>query len=82
MNKFRIGGMSICAGTFILAGLFLWGMAAGEPWRFWAIAVPVIIFFSAALGIAFSIGRLMASTQVEDAVTPQIDDTPASSTDK
>ena len=64
-TKFRIGGALISLICLILAGLFIWGLAAGEPWRFWAIAVPVIVGFSAALGIGFSIGRLMSSTEVE-----------------
>ena len=66
MTKFKIGGTIISAGSLVLAGLFIWGLAAGEPWRFWAIAAPVIVGFLAALGIAFSIGRLMSSTEVQD----------------
>lgn len=64
-TKFRVGGTLISLTCVILAGLFVWGIAAGDPWRFWAIAVPVIVGFAAALGIGFSIGRLMASTKVE-----------------
>ncbi len=67
MLKFRIGGTLICLGCLILAGLFIWGLAAGEPWRFWAIAAPVIVGFLVALGVGFSVGRLMATTQVEEA---------------
>jgi hypothetical protein len=63
MNRFQIGGMLICLGCIILAGLFIWGLVAGEPWRFWAIAAPVIVIFLGALGIGFSIGRLMSSTE-------------------
>lgn len=63
MNRFQIGGMLICLGCIILAGLFIWGLVAGEPWRFWAIAAPVIVAFLGALGIGFSIGRLMSSTE-------------------
>ncbi len=63
MNRFQIGGMLICSGCVILAGLFIWGLVAGEPWRFWAIAAPVIVAFLGALGIGFSIGRLMSSTE-------------------
>jgi hypothetical protein len=63
MNRFQIGGMLICLGCIIIAGLFIWGLVAGEPWRFWAIAVPVIVAFLGALGIGFSIGRLMSSTE-------------------
>ncbi|MBM3155762.1 MAG: hypothetical protein FJ004_00570 [Chloroflexi bacterium] len=65
MNRFQIGGMLICLVCVILAGLFIWGLVAGEPWRFWAIAAPVIVIFLGALGIGFSIGRLMSSTAVE-----------------
>jgi hypothetical protein len=64
-TKFKIGGTLISLTCVVLAGLFVWGIVAGEPYRFWAIAVPVIVGFSAALGIGFSIGRLMASTKVE-----------------
>jgi hypothetical protein len=64
-TKFKIGGALISITCLILAGLFVWGIVVGEPYRFWAIAVPVIIGFSAAMGIGFSIGRLMASTKVE-----------------
>lgn len=67
MTKFKVGGTIISAGSLVLAGLFIWGLAAGEPWRFWAIAAPVIVGFLAALGIAFSIGRLMSTTNVRDA---------------
>lgn len=66
MRKFQIAGTIISAACLILAGLFIWGLVAGEPWRFWAIAAPVIIGFSAVLGIGFSIGRLMASTKIAD----------------
>jgi hypothetical protein len=66
MAKFRIGGALISTLSLVLAALFIWGLVAGEPWRFWAIAVPVIVGFSAALGIAFSIGRLMATTQTQE----------------
>lgn len=62
MNRFQIGGALICFGCIVLAGLFIWGLVAGEPWRFWAIAAPVIVAFLGALGIGFSIGRLMSST--------------------
>jgi hypothetical protein len=64
-TKFRIGGTLISLTCVVLAGLFVWGIVAGDPWRFWAIAVPVIVGLAAALGIGFSIGRLMASTRVE-----------------
>ena len=66
MRKFQIAGTIISAVCLILAGLFIWGLVAGDPWRFWAIAVPVIVGFSAILGIGFSIGRLMASTKIAD----------------
>jgi len=63
MTKFQIGGAVISFICLVLAGLFIWGLVAGDDWRFWAIAAPVIVGFSAVLGIGFSIGRLMASTQ-------------------
>jgi hypothetical protein len=63
MNRFKVGGALICLGCIVLAGLFIWGLVAGEPWRFWAIAAPVIVAFLGALGIGFSIGRLMSSTE-------------------
>jgi len=66
-TKFKVAGWLISLSCIVLAGLFIWGLAAGEPWRLWAIAAPVIIGFSVALGIGFSIGRLMASTEVEEA---------------
>lgn len=65
-TKFKIGGALISLICVVLAALFIWGLAAGEPWRFWAIAVPVIIGFSAILGIGFQIGRLMSSTEVDE----------------
>lgn len=65
MAKFRIGGALISFLSLVLAALFIWGLVAGEPWRFWAVAVPVIVGFSAALGVAFSIGRLMATTETQ-----------------
>jgi hypothetical protein len=58
-----VGGALICVGCVVLAGIFIWGLVAGEPWRFWAIAAPVIVAFLGALGIGFSIGRLMATTE-------------------
>lgn len=64
MTKFQIAGAVISFTCLVLAGLFIWGLVAGGDWRFWAIAAPVIVGFSAVLGIGFSIGRLMASTQV------------------
>jgi|APFre7841882654_1041346.scaffolds.fasta_scaffold46180_2 hypothetical protein len=63
MNRFKVGGALICVGCVVLAGIFIWGLVAGEPWRFWAIAAPVIVAFLGALGIGFSIGRLMATTE-------------------
>ncbi len=66
MRKFRIAGTIISLVCLILAGLFIWGLVAGEPWRFWAIAVPVIVGVSAILGIGFSLGRLMASTKIAE----------------
>ncbi len=84
MAKFRIGGAIVSVGCLVLAGLFIWGLVAGEPWRFWAIAAPVIIGFSAALGIGFSIGRLMASTRIEENPKPQPEEqsTPALSSEQ
>ena len=72
-TKFKIGGMLISVSCLILAGLFIWGIVAGDPWRFWAIAVPVIVGFAAMLGIGFSIGRLMASTEIEESPKTQSD---------
>jgi hypothetical protein len=66
MRKFRIAGTIISLVCLILAGLFIWGLVAGEPWRFWAIAAPVIVGVSAILGIGFSLGRLMASTKIAE----------------
>ncbi len=66
MRKFRIAGTIISLICLILAGLFIWGLVAGEPWRFWAIASPVIVGVSAILGIGFSLGRLMASTKIAE----------------
>ena len=66
MRKFRIAGTIISLVCLILAGLFIWGLVAGEPWRFWAIASPVIVGVSAILGIGFSLGRLMASTKIAE----------------
>ena len=73
-TKFKIGGTLISLTCVVLAGLFVSGIVAGEPYRFWAIAVPVIVGFSAALGIGFSIGRLMASTKVEGNPADQPDE--------
>ena len=80
MANFRIGGTLICAVCLVLAGLFIWGLIAGGEWRFWAIAAPVIIGFSAALGIGFSIGRLMASTQVNETPAHQPEERSSSET--
>jgi len=63
MNRFKVGGALICFGCVVLAGIFIWGLVAGGDWRFWAIAAPVIVAFLGALGIGFSIGRLMATTE-------------------
>ena len=63
MNRFKVGGALICVGCVVLAGIFIWGLVAGGGWRFWAIAAPVIVAFLGALGIGFSIGRLMATTE-------------------
>ena len=79
MNRFKVGGALICVGCVVLAGLFIWGLVAGEPWRFWAIAAPVIVAFLGALGIGFSIGRLMATTE-EAPKTPSKEKSAASST--
>ncbi len=73
-TKFKIGGMLISASCLILAGLFVWGIVMGDPWRFWAIAVPVIIGSAAVLGIGFSIGRLMASTEIDESPKTQSDE--------
>jgi heme A synthase len=66
MKSFRIVGALISVICLVLAGLFIWGLVAGDEWRFWAIAAPVIVGFSAVLGIGFSIGRLMSSTQFSE----------------
>lgn len=66
MTKFQIAGAVISFICLVLAGLFIWGLVAGDEWRIWAIAAPVIVGFSAVLGIGFSIGRLMASTQISE----------------
>jgi hypothetical protein len=66
MTKFQIAGAVISFICLVLAGLFISGLVAGGDWRFWAIAAPVIVGFSAVLGIGFSIGRLMASTQISE----------------
>jgi hypothetical protein len=71
MNRFRIGGMLICLGCIVLAGLFIWGLVAGGDWRFWAIAAPVIVIFLGALGIGFSIGRLMSTTEQAPSTKPK-----------
>jgi hypothetical protein len=62
MNRFKVGGALICLGCIVIAGLFIWGLTE-EEWRFWAIAAPVIVAFLGALGIGFSIGRLMSNTE-------------------
>ena len=66
MTKFRVGGTLICLISLVLAALFIWGLIAGGEWRLWAIAIPVIIGTSIALGIGFSIGRLMAFTKIDE----------------
>lgn len=66
MTKFQIAGAIISFICLVLAGLFIWGLVAGDEWRIWAIAAPVIVGFSAVMGIGFSIGRLMASTQISE----------------
>ncbi len=71
MTKFKVGGTIISASSLVLAGLFIWGLVAGGDARFWAIAGPVIIGFLAALAIAFSIGRLMATTEVQKSLEGQ-----------
>ncbi len=70
MNRFRIGGTLICLGCIVLAGLFIWGLVE-EKWRFWAIAAPVIVIFLGALGIGFSIGRLMSTTEQAPSTKPK-----------
>jgi hypothetical protein len=71
MNRFKVGGALICLGCIVLAGLFIWGLVAGGSWRFWAIAAPVIVAFLGALGIGFSIGRLMATTEKAPSTQPK-----------
>ena len=66
MTKFRVGGTIICLISLVLAALFVWALIAGGSYRFWAIAIPVIIGTSAVLGIGFSIGRLMAFTKIDE----------------
>ncbi len=80
MTSFRIGGRLISLTCVVLAALFVSGIVAGEEWRFWAIAVPVILGFSVALGIGFQIGRLMASTDVAEAPGAQSEGQGTSST--
>jgi p-aminobenzoyl-glutamate transporter AbgT len=63
MNRFQIGGTLICIGCIVLAGFFVACLVMGGAWRFWAIAAPVIVIFLGALGIGFSIGRLMSTTE-------------------
>ncbi|MEE8471230.1 MAG: hypothetical protein V3S51_07870 [Dehalococcoidia bacterium] len=80
MTSFRIGGRLISLTCVVLAALFVWGIVAGEPWRFWAIAAPVILGLSVALGIGFQIGRLMSSTNVAESPGAQSEGQSASST--
>lgn len=68
--RFKIGGTLISLVCVILAGLFIWGIVSGDPWREWAIIIPVIIFVALALGIVFTVGRLMATTEVEKNPSP------------
>ncbi len=71
-TKFKIGGTLICLCCLILAGLFIWGIVIKS---YWAIAVPMIIVVIAALGIGFTVGRLMSTTEVEG--NPQPPDSPS-----
>jgi len=78
MNRFQIGGALICIGCIVLAGFFIACLVLGGEWRFWAIAAPVIVAFLGALGIGFSIGRLMSTTE-EAPTTPGKEKSTASS---
>ena len=77
MNKFRVGGMFICLLSLILAALFIWGISIGEPWRFWAVAVPVIVGFLGALALGFWIGWVMAATEAKAPTSQPKEESPS-----
>lgn len=71
----RLGGALVCLFAVAIAALFLWGVFGGvfvaegtflgQPWSYWAIAIPVIIGFLGILALAFWIGWTMLITESE-----------------
>ena len=70
----RIHGALICAGTVVLAVVFLWGLLDGQ---YWAVAIPVAIVVFFALGLSFWIGYTIATIRVE----PEYREPPATGTE-
>lgn len=73
MNKTRLSGVILCGLSLALVGLFLWGIIIGEPWSYWAIAVPVILALVGLAALAFWVGWTMATAKAE-APRPQAEE--------
>ncbi len=70
----RTQGALICAGTVVLALVFLVGLLTG---KYWAVAIPVAIVVFFALGLSFWIGYTIATIRVE----PESREPPATGTE-
>ncbi len=58
----RTQGGLICVGVVVVAAVFLLGLLQQS---YWAIALPVAILVSFALGLTFWVGYTIATIQVE-----------------
>ena len=70
----RTQGGLICVGVVVVAAVFLLGLLQQS---YWAIALPVAILVSFALGLTFWVGYTIATIRVE----PEEDSAPESDAD-
>lgn len=63
MSKDQAIGAGILAASVVLIVVYLWWLfISPDEWRWWAIALPVLVMVLAVLGIAGWIGYTMATT--------------------
>ena len=65
----RTQGWAICAGSGLLALLFVLGLLRGS---YWALALPVAVLTLFVLGLAGWVGYTIATIQVEADPAPEV----------
>lgn len=76
MSATKVSGFLLCLVALVAAVLFVWGIVLGDPWRFWAIAIPVIVGFIATLLLVFWIGWTIMTTEEAPPSAPRKEESP------